>query len=425
MSTDALDLPDVMSDTMMKDPYRGAERLRESSPVVRGMLMGAVPVWYVTRYEEAMTVLGDSRFVSNLASVQGSQGEDARVRMAERLGVPAEDYPYLANGMLGQDAPDHTRLRKLVMRVFTVRRITDLRPRLEQIAASLVDGFADEGRADLIARYAYPLPLTVICELMGVPESDHGLWHGWSTGLASLQPGVMPRALSDMVSGVRDLVERRRDSPAQDVLTTLITTHDEDGDRLSVDELITFVITLMTAGHEPSAHALGNSIAELLTHPDQLERLRREPELWKTAVDELVRRCGPTQVSVPRYAAVDVELGGVRISAGDVVQPMLTSANYDPRRYTEPDRLDVGRRMKAPGHGHLGFGHGPHYCLGAYLAKQQLGAALPVLFDRFPRMALAVDPMELPWQRLPGLRRLAELPVVLDPADGSEALPAS
>ncbi|MDH6439249.1 cytochrome P450 [Streptomyces sp. SAI-144] len=417
MATEALDPPDVMSDAMMTDPYHGAGLLREQAPVVRGRLMGAVPVWYVTRYEEAMTVLGDRRFVSNIASVSGSQGEDARTQMAERLGVPAEDYPYLANGMLGQDAPDHSRLRKLVMRVFTVRRITELRPRLEAITTSLIDAFDDSGRVDLIARFAYPLPLTVICELMGIPESDHADWHAWSSGLASLEPGVMPRALHDMVTGVRELVERRRDSPADDLLTTLIRTHDEDGDRLSVEELVTFVITLMTAGHEPSAHALGNSIAELLTHPDQLARLSQDPELWQTAVDELVRRCGPTQVSVPRYAAVDVELGGVLIRAGDVVQPMLTAANYDPRRYADPDRFDVGRRMKAPGHGHLGFGHGPHYCLGAYLAKLQLGVALPALFGRFPRLALAVDPADLPWQKLPGLRRLAELPVVLAPAD--------
>ena len=285
MATEALDPPDVMSDAMMTDPYHGAGLLREQAPVVRGRLMGAVPVWYVTRYEEAMTVLGDRRFVSNIASVSGSQGEDARTQMAERLGVPAEDYPYLANGMLGQDAPDHSRLRKLVMRVFTVRRITELRPRLEAITTSLIDAFDDSGRVDLIARFAYPLPLTVICELMGIPESDHADWHAWSSGLASLEPGVMPRALHDMVTGVRELVERRRDSPADDLLTTLIRTHDEDGDRLSVEELVTFVITLMTAGHEPSAHALGNSIAELLTHPDQLARLSQDPELWQTAVE--------------------------------------------------------------------------------------------------------------------------------------------
>ncbi|MEU2738047.1 cytochrome P450 [Streptomyces sp. NPDC007095] len=416
MATESLDLPDVMSDAIMKDPYHGAGLLREQAPVVRGTLMGAVPVWYVTRYEEVMTVLGDRRFVSNIASVSGSQGEDARTQMAERLGVPPEDYPYLANGLLGQDAPDHSRLRKLVMRGFTVRRITELRPRLEEIAESLIDAFDGSSQVDLIAHFAYPLPLTVICELMGIPESDHADWHAWSSGLASLEPGVMPHALHDMVVGVRELIERRRNSPAEDLLTTLITTHDEDGDRLSVDELITFVITLMTAGHEPSAHALGNSIAELLTHPDQLARLKGESALWQTAVEELVRRCGPTQVSVPRYAAVDIELGGVRIRAGDVVQPMLTAGNYDPRRYTDPERFDVGRRMKAPGHGHLGFGHGPHYCLGAYLAKLQLGIALPALFRRFPRLTLAVDAADLPWQKLPGLRRLAELPVELAPA---------
>jgi len=417
MPVESPDLPDVVSAEMMAAPHRAFGVLREQAPVVRGLLMGAVPVWYVTRYEEVMTVLADSRFVSNVASVSGTPSLDARTEMAKKLGVPAEDYPYLANGMLGQDAPDHARLRKLVTRGFTVRRITDLRPRLEAITTRLIDAFDGAVEpVDLIARFAYPLPLTVICELMGIPEADHGDWHAWSSGLASLEPGVLARALHDMVAGVRELIGRRRNSPADDLLTTLIRTHDEDGDRLSVDELITFVITLMTAGHEPSAHAIGNGIAELLTHPDQLARLRADPDLWQTAVDELVRRCGPTLVSVPRYAAVDVELGGVRIRAGDVVQPMLAAANYDPRRYTEPGRLDVGRRMRTPGHGHVGFGHGPHYCLGAYLAKLQLGVALPALFDRFPELRLAVAPAQLPWQALPGLRRLAELPVRLRPA---------
>lgn len=414
MSTESPELPDVLSDPMMADPYRGSGLLREQAPVVRGRLMGVVSVWYVTRYEEVLTVLSDRRFVSNIASVTGDQGDDARTQMAEKLGVPVEDYPYLANGILGQDAPAHSRLRKLVTRAFTVRRVNDLRPRLETVAESLIGRFADSGReVDLIPEYAYPFSLTVICELMGIPESDHAAWHKWSSGLGSLEPGVMPTALHDMIAGVREIIERRRDSPADDLLTTLIRNHDEDGDRLSVEELITFVITLMTAGHEPSTHALGNSIAELLVHPDQLARLKQDPELWRTAVDELVRRCGPTQVSVPRYAAVDVELGGVQIKAGDVVQPMLTSANYDPRQFTEPERFDVARSMTGPGHGHVGFGHGPHYCLGAYLAKLQLGVALPALFDRFPELSLAVASENLPWQKVPGLRRLTALPVEL------------
>lgn len=410
-------LPDVLSQTMMTDPYGGAGRLREEAPVIRGMLMGIVPVWYVTRYEEVMTVLGDSRFVSNLASVSGPPSTDARVQMAERLGVAQDEYPYLANGILGQDPPDHGRLRKLVTRGFSVRRVTAMESRVREIADALTDTFDDapDAAVDLIAGFAYPLPLTVICELMGVPATDQAAWHRWSSGLASMEPGVMPRALHDMIIGVRELVHERRDSPADDLLTILIRTSDEDGDRLTDDELITFVITMMTAGHEPSAHAIGNSICEVLTHPDQRARLTADPQLWYTAVDELVRRCGPTMVSVPRYARVDLELGGVQITAGDVVQPMLASANYDPRRYTDPDSFDVGRHMPAPGHGHVGFGHGPHYCLGASLAKLQLRVALPALFDRFPRLRLDCAPQELTWQQMPGMRRLATLPVVLNP----------
>jgi cytochrome P450 len=383
--------------------------------VVRGQLLATLPAWYVTRYEEVMTVLGDRRFVSNIASVPGFAGIDARKEMAEKMGIPPEEFPYLANSMLGQDPPDHGRLRKLVTRGFTVRRVTEMRPRIEAIAERLIDAFdLTAPQVDVHQAYAYPLPLTVICGMLGIPESDHADWHSWCSGM-TMEPGRMAESLHGMIEGVRDLVARRRVSPADDLITALINAEEEDSDRLSTDELITFVLTMMTAGHEPSAGMLGNSIVELLTHPDQRALLEQHPELWKTGVDELIRRCGPTLASVPRYAAVDVELGGELIKAGDLVQPLLMAANYDRRQYTDPDRFDVTRRMTSAGHGHLGFGHGIHYCLGASLAKLQLDVALPVLLRRFPHVALAVEPADVPWLMVPGLRRLAALPVVLGP----------
>jgi cytochrome P450 len=214
-----------------------------------------------------------------------------------------------------------------------------------------------------------------------------------------------------MIVSIQELVEVRRRQPADDLLSALVRAHEEDGDRLSDRELVTFVFTLVLAGHETTAHLIGNSVAALLCRPDQLAVLRERPELWPSAVHELVRWCGVAQVTSLRYAAADVELGGVLIKAGESVLPVLVAANFDPRRYAGPDRLDITRRPEGHGEGHVGFGHGPHYCLGAALARQEAEVALHALFSRFPDLALAVSESELAWQPLPGSRRLAELPV--------------
>jgi hypothetical protein len=266
---------------------------------------------------------------------------------------------------------------------------------------------------DLTDRFCYPLPITVICELVGIPEADRPDWREWGRSLVSMDPRRMGPALHEMVENVKALIDTRRSAPSDDLVSALIRAHDEDGDRLSDEELVTFVVTLVMAGHETTAHLIGNSIAALLAHPDQLAPLREHPELWPTAVHELVRWCGTALLTGLRYAAQDVRLGDVLIKAGESVSPVLVAANYDPRQYTDPDRLDVTRQPTGRGEGHVGFGHGAHYCLGAALARQEAEVALHALFDRFPRLALAVPESELVWQPVPGSRRLERLPVTL------------
>lgn len=399
--------PDLMNPELLADPYAGYGRLREQAPVLRGRAIDGSPAWYVTRQGDVRAVLGDPRFVTSATSVTGVDAVSVRDRMLESLGIPDDLVGYLTRSILTVDGADHMRLRKLVSRAFTVRRVGELRPRVEAITSALLDGFPPT--VDLVESFAYPLPITVICELVGVPEAERPAWRGWGKALLSMDPATVPGAVRQMVDHVRDLVDRRRLRQQDDLLSGLVHAQDEDGDRLTDTELVTLVFSLVMAGHETTAHLIANGAHALLTHPDQLDLLRADPALWPGAVHELMRWCGPVQLTQLRYATTDLELGGVPIRRGEIVQTVLVSANRDPREYHDPDRLDVQRRPSARGEGHVGFGHGAHYCLGAALARQEAEVALHGLFDRFPDLALAVDEPE--WMPVPGMRRLARLPV--------------
>lgn len=404
----------LLDPELMRDPFTAFNRLREQGPVVRGSFPGEpTPLWLVTRYDDVRTVLSDPRFVNNPASVPGMAVENMREKLIEARGIPSEYAEYLLDSVLDADGADHSRLRRLVSRAFTVRRVSELRPRVEEITEQLLDGL--RGEVDLIEDFAYPLPITVICELVGIPEEERPQWREWGRSLVSMVPGAMAEPLRQMVAGVQELIARRREEPADDLLTGLIRAHDEDGDRLTDTEMVTMVLTLVLAGHETTAHLIGNGTAALLTHPDQLARLRAEPELMPLAVHELMRWCGPVHGTRFRYAAEDVELSGARIAQGEAVMAMLVSANYDPRRFDDPDRLDIARETDGRREVHVGFGYGLHYCLGAALARQEGEVALSALLRRFPELRLAVKPEELEREFMPASWRLARLPVVVDP----------
>jgi cytochrome P450 len=401
--------PNMLDPALIADPYTGYGALREEGPVLRGVGPdGTTPLWFVTRQDEVRTVLGDPRFVNDPASVRtGANVDDARRRMMGQFGLTEELAGYLTGTILDHDGADHTRLRKLVSRAFTVRRVGELRPRVEAIAADLLDRLPD--RFDLMSTYSYPLPITVICELVGVPEADRSSWREWSAALFTFKRENFPAAIRGMADSVKGLIADRRREPADDLVTGLIQAQEADGDRLTDAEMISMVFVLVLAGHETTANLIGNGARALLTHPDQLRLLRDDPALWPGAVHELMRFTGPVLGTRIRFAKEDVELGGELITAGQAVEAVLVSANRDPRVYADPDRLEVTRRPAAHGDGHVGFGFGAHYCLGAALARQEGEIALRALFERFPDLAL--DSAEPDWEAVPNMRRLATLPL--------------
>ena len=399
---------------LLADPYGGFGRIREEAPVARGRLWDGTPAWIVTRYDEVESVLADRRFASNTRSLPGCEVDAQAEFLAGTVGLPARLVPLLAGNLVHVDPPDHTRLRKLVARAFSAGRVARLRPQVEAITADLLDRLpataGPGGVVDLIRHFTYPLPISVICELLGVPAADRPDWRVWSADFTSMDAVQLRARLAHVDEHVRALAERRRAEPTDDLLSALIQASDDDSGRLSDVELVTMVLTLMVAGHETTAHLLGNGVLALLTHPDQLALLRADPGLLPGAVQELLRWCSPVVIAHLRYAVADVTVGDTLIRQGDRVQVVLGSANHDPRRFPDPERLEVTRR---PGAHHVAYAPGLHYCLGAALANQEAEVALAALFDRFGDLALAVPPAELEWQPVHGHRALVRLPVRL------------
>lgn len=410
--------PALASRELIACPYQEFNRIREEARLVRGEYLDGSPILYVTRDEDVRALLSDNRFVNSTAQLPGGGAANARKRIIESMGVTEELARYVTGTILDSDGDKHARLRKLVSRAFTVRRVGELRPSVERIAEELLDELPDptdpSAPVDLVARYFYPLPITVICDLVGIPTADRPLWRRWSGELTSVQPERFGPALGELVDYTHRLIVQRRTAHEDDLLSALIQTHDSDGDRLSETELVTMVLTLVLAGHETTAHLLGNAVVALLAHPDQLAALRREPSLWPDAVHEIMRWCSPVQIAGLRYAREDMTWGGVDLRVGDEMQAVLVAANRDPRTHDDPERLDVTRpRPYGHGEAHVGFGHGVHYCLGAALARQEGEVALRALFTRYPNLALTVDPADVAWRPIPGARRLSELPVRL------------
>ncbi|MEU7150359.1 cytochrome P450 [Streptomyces sp. NPDC045456] len=412
--------PNLMEPELLDDPYTGYGALREQAPLVRARFLDDSPIWLVTRFDVVREVMRDPRFVNNPTLVPGiGVGQDPRARLMELFGIPERLTPYLADTILTSDPPDHTRLRRLVSRAFTARRIQDLRPRVERITDELLEqlpGHAEDGVVDLVEHFAYPLPITVICELVGIDEEDRTLWRRFGTDLASLNPKRIGATMPEMIAHIHEVIDERRGALRDDLLSGLIRAHDDDGGRLSDVEMVTMVLTLVLAGHETTAHLISNGTLALLTHPDQRRLLDEDPALLPRAVHELMRWCGPIQATQLRYATEDTEVAGVQVRQGDALMFSLVAANHDPRHYTGPERLDLTRQPAGRAEDHVGFGHGMHYCLGASLARQEAEVAFGKLLTRYPDLALALTPERLEEQerlRQPGAWRLRRLPLRL------------
>ncbi|MFD8546519.1 cytochrome P450 [Streptomyces sp. NPDC059649] len=357
----------------LSDAY---ERARNHPGLLKVQLAYGEPAWLVTRYAEARLVLGDQRF---------SRAESAR------HDEPRQSEGRRDSGILGMDPPDHTRLRTLVAKAFTVRQVEKLRPQVRQLTRELLDELEAAGPpADLVDRYALPIPVAVICRMLGVPEQDRPKFRVWSDAAlstSSLTAEELDANLEELRGYMGQLIEEHRRAPQDDLMTALIDARDT-GDRLSELELVDLCVGILVAGHETTATQIPNFVLALLDHPDQLALLRERPELIGGAVEELLRfvplGSGAGQA---RYATEDIEVGGTLVRAGTPVLVAVGAANRDALRFDAPGTLNITRT----GNQHLGFGHGVHHCLGAPLARLELQEAIGALITRFPKLHVAGD----------------------------------
>jgi unspecific monooxygenase len=385
------------------DPYAGYRQMPRVS-------MGIFGAWLLTKHADCVALLRDHRASSDERNstmfqqfVEASGGDPAQALGVER--------PFLF-----MDPPDHTRLRGLVSKAFTPKVVEGLRPRIERIVAELFDAAAARGTLEIVEDLAYPLPVVVICEMLGVPTEDHETFQGWSRELArSLDPEFVlpPEVIAQREAAIlsfqdyfRDLIATRRRAPRDDLLSALIAAED-DGQRLTEGELLSTVILLLVAGHETTVNLVANGVLALLRHPAELARLRADTELAKSAVEEVLRFDPPVQMTV-RVLLADTEIAGQPMSKGEQAVILIGAANRDPDEFPEPDRFDVTRNPP----NHLAFSNGIHFCLGAPLARAEGRAALAAFAARVVNPRLAVEDVD--YKENIVLRGLAALPVDFD-----------
>ena len=370
------------------DPYLLYARLRSEDPVHH--IAGR---WVLSRYADCVAMLKDPRASSDVTKAKGYASS-----LVERSGAKPGREMLDMRPFLILDPPDHTRLRSLVSKAFTPKVVEGLRPRIQQLVDGLIDEVAEQGSMGVIEDFAYPLPLTVISELLGVPPEDRKTFKAWSRDLArgqdppeTLSPEVAKRsvqAMRSLMDFFRDLANEHRKRPQDDLLSALIAA-EEEGDRLTEAELLATCVFLLAAGHETTVNLIGNGMLALLRHPDQLQRLRDDPSLAASAVEEFLRYDQPTQLAW-RTALEEIEIGGKTIGKGEQIILLLAAANRDPDQFSDPERLDITR---ADNH-HLAFGFGIHFCLGAPLARVEGEIAFRTLVRRLPGLELGADTLE-------------------------------
>ncbi|WP_338896927.1 cytochrome P450 [Streptomyces sp. TG1A-60] len=380
------------------DPYPTYARLRDAAPVRKVPTgSGGRHSYLVTGYAEAREAFTDPRLSKDT-------GRFFAGRPSQR-----DLHPAVSRNMLATDPPQHARLRALVTKAFTTGAVERMRPYVAGLVDELLDAWPDHGPVDLVESLAVPLPVTVICEMLGVPESDRRLVRTWSSDLFAAGDPRRIDAASHAIAGyLTDLVAARRASPGESLLDDLIAVRDGQ-DRLTEDELVSLAVLLLVAGHETTTNFIGNAALALLRHPEALARLRAEPQCLGSALDELLRFDPPVGIATFRYSTEAFTLGGTVIPEGVPVLIAPGAANRDPARFPAPDRLDLDRAAA----GHLAFGHGIHRCLGAPLARAEAELALRSVLLRFPDARLAVPPEQLPWRHTRLTRGLTSLPLIV------------
>lgn len=394
---------DIFAPQFKANPFPFFARLRAEQPVYRATLPDKTAIWLLTRYEDVFELLKDERFAKNRRNAMTPE------QLRKQPWVPPMFRP-LERTMLDLDQPDHPRLRALVHRAFTPRFVEGMQARIQTVAHTLLDTVARNGEMDLIRDYALPLPMTMITEILGVPTCDRDKFHKWSKVIVSVNQfnsnwRVLP-AMWMFNRYLRRFLRIRRSDPKDDLVSELIQA-EQTGDTLSEDELLAMVFLLLVAGHETTVNLIGSGTLALFEHPDQMEKLRRDPSLIEPAVEELLRYAAPVFMSTERYARENVSIHGVTIPRGEVALGVIGAANRDETVFENPDMLDITRENNK----HLSFGHGIHYCLGASLARLEAKIAINTLLDRLPDLRLKGTSHSLRWRPSLILRGLEALPV--------------
>ncbi len=414
--------PELFTWEFASDPYPAYAWLRTHAPVHRTALPSGVDAWLVTRYTDARQALADARLSKN------PRHHSEAAHGKGKVGIPGERSANLMTHLLNIDPPDHTRLRRLVAKAFTPRRVAAFAPRVQELTDSLIDDMiakqpgAETGAADLIHEFAFPLPIYAICDLLGVPREDQDDFRDWAGMMirhGGGPRGGVARSVKKMRGYLAELIHRKRESLGdeadEDLISGLIRASDH-GEHLSENEVAAMAFILLFAGFETTVNLIGNGTYALLRNPAQRELLQKsmeagDTELLATGIEELLRYDGPVELATWRFATQELTLGGQRIAEGDPVLVVLAAADRDPERFPEPDTLDLTRRDNQ----HLGYGHGIHYCLGAPLARLEGQTALATLLTRLPDIRLAAEPDDLRWRGGLIMRGLRSLPVEFTP----------
>ncbi|GCE15789.1 cytochrome P450 family protein [Tengunoibacter tsumagoiensis] len=385
------------------NPYPTFARLRVNDPIHQLPSSNGQNAWLFTRYQDVEALLRDERFVKDKQNVFPPQ---------ERVRPPASAADLMTMGMIDFDPPDHTRLRSLVNISFTPRLVEQWRGRVQELTNELIDAVEGHGKMDLIEEFAFPLPLQIILEMLGVPKEDSPLLHTWTKTLANAlgDPVASQKAFEQLqlfYVYLLELIERKRKQPADDLVSHLIQAESE-GQRLSERELVAMVFLLIVAGHDTTGNLIGNGILALLTHPEQMQLLKQDPTLIKTAIEEFLRYYSPFTLATLRWAREDVEYKEHLIHRGDSIVISLSSANRDEQTFIEPEQLNIARQENR----HLAFGKGIHYCIGAPLARMKGQIAIATLLRRLPHLQLQVAPEELIWRPGSLILGVSSLPVL-------------
>lgn len=393
---------DLISQEAKRNPASFYAQLRTQGPLVSiPDFQGLGKAWVVTTYEDANRILKDPRFVNDI--LKGAP--DCKPSTPE--GVKRKNELTWRRDLLTMDPPDHTRLRTLVSKTFTPHLVERMRPRIQQIADQLLDAVEERGEMDLIADFAFPLPITVIAEVLGVPVADREKIRHWTEILFhGTEPAVQASAIQEFINYIKALLAQKRGHPSNDLMSDLILV-EERGDALSETELVSMIWILILGGHETTANLIGSGILALLQHPSQLHLLQTDPSLLPTAIEELLRFTSPVSTANVRWATEDVLLHTELIRKGEIVLIALVAANTDEHTFNDPAVLDLSRQVNK----HLAFGKGVHACLGAPLARVEGHIAFATLLKRLPHLRLAIEPEHLQWISYLFLQGVRSLPV--------------